>query len=303
MTTTAAPAPPSGPRNGVGRRLSRSLSRHLSRHPRVQLSGLLSAPMLWLGLIYLGSLGALLLTSLYTTDDFTGAVVKTVSLQNFQDLLSNPTFRAVTIRTVVIAVAVTVIDLALALPFAFFLAKVASRRTRRALAVALVLPLWASYLVKAYCWRVIFDPASGVMKQTLGFSPGFGITAAIFVLAYLWLPYMALPIYAGLEKLPNSLLDASGDLGAKAGRTFWSVVLPMLKPSILAGAIFTFSLSLGDYITVQIVGGKAQTIGNVVYRDFGSGNLPAAAALATVPIVIMVVVLLAIRRTGALENL
>jgi len=303
MTTTAAPAPPSGPRNGVGRRLSRSLSRHLSRHPRVQLGGLLSAPMLWLGLIYLGSLGALLLTSLYTTDDFTGAVVKTFSLQNFQDLLSNPTFRAVTIRTVVIAVAVTVIDLALALPFAFFLAKVASRRTRRALAVALVLPLWASYLVKAYCWRVIFDPASGVMKQTLGFSPGFGITAAIVVLAYLWLPYMALPIYAGLEKLPNSLLDASGDLGAKAGRTFWSVVLPMLKPSILAGAIFTFSLSLGDYITVQIVGGKAQTIGNVVYRDFGSGNLPAAAALATVPIVIMVVVLLAIRRTGALENL
>jgi putative spermidine/putrescine transport system permease protein len=269
----------------------------------VQLGGLLSAPMLWLGLIYLGSLGALLLTSLYTTDDFTGAVVKTVSLQNFQELFSNPTFRAVTIRTVVIAVAVTVIDLALALPFAFFLAKVASRRTRRALAVALVLPLWASYLVKAYCWRVIFDPAAGVMKQTLGFSPGFGITAAIVVLAYLWLPYMALPIYAGLEKLPNSLLDASGDLGARAGRTFWSVVLPMLKPSILAGAIFTFSLSLGDYITVQIVGGKTQTIGNVVYRDFGSGNLPAAAALATVPIVIMILVLLAIRRTGALENL
>ncbi len=303
MTTTSAPAPPSAPRNGVGRRLSRSSSRFLSRHPRVQLGGLLSAPMLWLGLIYLGSLGALLVTSLYTTDDFTGAVVKTVSLQNFQDLLSNPTFRAVTIRTVVIAVAVTVIDLALALPFAFFLAKVASRRTRRALAVALVLPLWASYLVKAYCWRVIFDPAAGVMQQTLGFSPGFGITASVIVLAYLWLPYMTLPIYAGLEKLPNSLLDASGDLGAKAGRTFWSVVLPMLKPSILAGAIFTFSLSLGDYITVQIVGGKTQTIGNVVYRDFGSGNLPAAAALATVPILIMVVVLLAIRRTGALENL
>jgi putative spermidine/putrescine transport system permease protein len=269
----------------------------------VQLGGLLTAPMLWLGLIYLGSLGALLLTSLYTTDDFTGAVVKTVSLSNFQELFSNPTFRTVTIRTLSIAVAVTVIDLALALPFAFFLAKVASRRTRRALAVALVLPLWASYLVKAYCWRIIFDPASGVMKQTLGFSPGFGITAAVVVLAYLWLPYMALPIYAGLEKLPDSLLDASGDLGAKAGRTFWSVVLPMLKPSILAGAIFTFSLSLGDYITVQIVGGKAQTIGNVVYRDFGSGNLPAAAALATVPIAIMIVVLLAIRRTGALENL
>ena len=301
MTVVTAPdvAVPPSPRNGAGRRLSRTLS----RHPRAELGGLLVTPMLWLGVIYLGSLGALLITSLYTTDDYTGSVVKTVSLDNFKDLVTNPTFRAVTIRTLMIAIAVTVIDLVLALPFAFFMAKVASRRTRSILAVALVLPLWASYLVKAYCWRVIFDPVSGVMKQTLGFSPGFGITAAVVVLAYLWLPYMALPIYAGLEKLPDSLLDASGDLGAGAGRTFWSVVLPLLKPSILAGAIFTFSLSIGDYITVQIVGGKAQTIGNVIYRDFGSGNLPAAAALACVPILIMVVVLLAVRRTGALDNL
>ncbi len=229
--------------------------------------------------------------------------MKTITFSNFHEIFTDPTYRTVTIRTVGIALSVTVIDLVLALPVAFFMAKVASRRARRTLAVAIVLPLWASYLVKAYSWRVILDPAGGVMKKSVGFSPGFGVVGTVLVLAYLWLPYMALPIYAGLEKLPDSLLDASGDLGAKAGRTFRSVVLPMLTPSIAAGAIFTFSLSLGDYITVQIVGGKAQTLGNVIYRDFGAGNLPQAAALATIPIAIMIVVLLAIRRTGALENL
>jgi putative spermidine/putrescine transport system permease protein len=259
--------------------------------------------MLWLLVIYIGSLASLLLASLYTTNDFTGNLVKTISLTNFRELVSDPTFRTVTLRTIGIALSVTVIDLVLALPIAFFMAKVASRRTRRALAVAIVLPLWASYLVKAYSWRVILDPSGGVLVKSVGSSPGFGVTATVLVLAYLWLPYMALPIYAGLEKLPDSLLDASGDLGAKTGRTFRSVVLPMLTPSIAAGAIFTFSLSLGDYITVQIVGGQAQTIGNVIYRDFGAGNLPAAAAFATVPVAIMIVLLLLIRRTGALENL
>jgi putative spermidine/putrescine transport system permease protein len=301
VTDAAASAPiaSSGPRGGVGRRLSRSLS----RHPRAQLGGLLTGPLLWLLVIYVGSLGALLLTSLYTTDAFTGNVVKTVSLDNFHELITNPTFRTVTFRTIGIASAVTVIDLVLALPVAFFMAKVASRRTRRFLAVAMVLPLWASYLVKAYSWRVILDPAGGVLRKTFGFSPGFGVTGAVVVLAYLWLPYMALPIYVGLEKLPNSLLDASGDLGGRTVRTFWSVVLPLLKPSIIAGAIFTFSLSLGDYIAVQIVGGKAQTIGNVIYRDFGASNLPAAAALAMVPVLIMIGFLVLVRRSGALENL
>lgn len=297
--TASAPVASSIPRAGIGRRLSRSLS----RHPRAQLGGLLSGPLLWLLVIYVGSLGALLLTSLYTTDAFTGNVVKTISLDNFRELITNPTFRTVTLRTVGIAAIVTVIDLVLAFPVAFFMAKVASWRTRRALAVAVVLPLWASYLVKAYCWRVILDPAGGVLRKTFGFSPGFGVPGAVLVLAYLWLPYMALPIYVGLEKLPNSLLDASGDLGGRTIRTFWSVVLPLLKPSIIAGAIFTFSLSLGDYIAVQIVGGKAQTIGNVIYRDFGASNLPAAAALAVVPVLIMIGFLVLVRRSGALENL
>jgi putative spermidine/putrescine transport system permease protein len=294
---------PSEAARGPSRGVRRSASAALDRHPRGQLAGLLSAPLLWIVVVYIGSLASLLLTSLYTTNDFTGNLVKTVTFTNFHELFSDPTFSTVTLRTIGIAASVTVIDLVLALPVAFFMAKVASRRTRRALAVAIVLPLWASYLVKAYCWRVMLDPVGGVLKKTIGYSPGFGLTATVLVLAYLWLPYMALPIYAGLEKLPDSLLDASGDLGAKGGRTFRSVVLPMLTPSIAAGAIFTFSLSLGDYITVQIVGGKTQTMGNVIYSDFGAGNLPQAAAFAVVPVVIMAIVLLGLRRTGALENL
>lgn len=301
MTSVAVPdaAAPPEPPNGAGRRASR----FLSRHPRLQLGGLLSGPLLWLLVIYLGSLASLLLTSLYTTDPFTGDLVKTVSLDNYRELIDNPTYRTVALRTLGIATSVTMIDLALALPIAFYMAKVASPRVRRALAVALVLPLWASYLVKAYSWRVILDPSAGVMVKALGFSPGYGVTGAIIVLAYLWFPYMVLPIYAGLDKMPNSLIDASGDLGGKASRTFWSVVLPLLKPSILAGAVFTFSLSLGDYITVQIVGGKAQVIGNVIYRDFGVGLLPSAAAFAVVPVLIMIAFLLLVRRSGALENL
>ena len=276
----------------------------LHRHPRLRLLLLLAAPMLVLVVVYLGALAVLLLSSFWSTDVFTGNTVKSFTLDNFRDVVNSSTYRTVIVRTVLVAMAVTVICALLAFPMAFYMAKVASPRARRLLVVAVLTPLWASYLVKAYCWRVIFDPAAGVMKQTLGFSPGFGITAAIIVLAYLWLPYMALPIYAGLEKLPNSLLDASGDLGARAGRTFWSVVLPMLKPSILAGAIFTFSLSLGDYITVQIVGGKSQLVGNLVYANIGAANnLPFAAAVATIPVVIMVIYLIAVRRTGALEEL
>jgi putative spermidine/putrescine transport system permease protein len=287
------------PRAGPGRRLSRVLW----RHPLSQLVALLAAPLAWLVVAYLGSLGALLITSLFTTDAFTTELVREVTFENIQELWTNPTFRTVTLRTVFVATSVTVIDLTLALPLAFFLAKVARRRSRTMLAVAIVLPLWASYLVKGYAWRVIFDPAAGVLEKSIGWSPGFGLPAAIIVLSYLWLPYMILPLYAGLERLPDSFLEASGDLGAKAGRTFWSVVLPLLKPAIIAGCIFTFSLSLGDYIVVQIVGGKAQTLGNVIYRDFGANSLPEAATLALIPVVLMAVLLIGVRRTGALENL
>jgi putative spermidine/putrescine transport system permease protein len=264
---------------------------------------LLAAPLAWLVVAYLGALVALLVTSFYSTDPFTTEVVHRLTFQNFHDLATISVYRRVALRTVGIATAVTVIDAAIALPTAFFMAKIASPRARRLLVVGVVMPLWASYLVKSYAWRAILDPVGGVLRQWVGASPGFGLHATVIVLAYLWLPYMVLPIYAGLERLPDSLLEASGDLGAQAGTTFRRVVLPLIVPAIVAGSIFTFSLSLGDYIAVGIVGGKTQMIGNVVFRNFGANNLPFASAFAIVPVVVMIVYLLSVRRSGALESL
>jgi putative spermidine/putrescine transport system permease protein len=282
---------------------SASFSRYLHRHPRTRLGLLLAAPVTWLVLAYLGSLAALFLTALYKTDPFTSDIVKTIGGQNFSELAKTAVYRSITIRTVLIAAAVTLLDLSIALPMAIFMAKVAKPRARNLLVVGVLMPLWASYLVKGYAWRAIFDSGSGVLKNTFGSSPGFGLVATTVALAYLWLPYMVLPIYAGLDRLPNSLLEASSDLGARGNRTMRSVVFPLLLPSIVAGSIFTFSLTLGDYITVKIVGGKSQMIGNVVYDNFGVNNIPFAAAFALVPVAVMIAYLLTARRTGAFENL
>jgi putative spermidine/putrescine transport system permease protein len=173
---------------------------------------------------------------------------------------------------------------------------------RRFVAVAVTMPLWASYLVKAYSMRAFLDPAGGIIKKTIGVSPGFGLVSTVLVLAYLWLPYAILPLYAGLERLPNSVLEASSDLGAHAGPTVRRIVIPILAPAIVAASIFTFSLSLGDYIAVDIVGGKTQLLGSVVYDNFVQ-NGPLAAAVAIIPMIIMFVYLLGARRTGAFENL
>jgi putative spermidine/putrescine transport system permease protein len=278
-------------------------SRWLHRHPRARLGALLTLPVTWLVLAYIGSLIALFLTAIYSIDPFTSDIVKTATGENFSELASKSVYRAITFRTIGIAAAVTVIDAVIAVPMALYIAKVASPRARRVLVVAVLMPLWASYLVKGYSWRAILDPGSGVLAKTFGGSPGFGALATTIGLAYLWLPYMILPIQAGLERLPNSLLEASADLGGRGGVTIRRVVLPVLVPAIVAGTIFTFSLSLGDYITVQILGGKTQMIGNVVYANFGSNNIPFAAAFAVVPVAIMVGYLLAVRRTGAFENL
>jgi putative spermidine/putrescine transport system permease protein len=294
---THDPGPPQ--RGGPGRRLSRFLQNH--RGSRLGLT--LTPPLAWLLVVYIGSLAALLVTSLYTTDAFTSAVVKDLSFDNFRQLWENDVYRTVTFRTVGVAASVTVIDALIAIPAAFFMAKVVRPRFRRVLVVAVLLPLWASYLVKAYAWRAILDPAGGVLHQTFGRSPGFGLSATVIVLAYLWLPYMVLPIYAGLERLPDSLLEASGDLGAKGLRTFRSVVIPVILPAVVAGSIFTFSLTLGDYIAVSIVGGTTQMLGNTIKSFFGVPNLPFAAALAVLPVVIMIFYLVAIRRTGALDNI
>ena len=275
------------------------------RHPHARLVALLGAPMLWLVVVYLGSLAALFITAFWTVDGFTGAVVRTFTLENFIDVFTTTAYLQVIARTIGIALAVTIICVIVAVPFGFFMARIASRRWQPLLIAMILTPLWASYLVKVYAWRAMLNPETGVIAwfmQPLGLSgPGFGTAGIIVTLTYLWLPYMILPVYAGFSRLPNSMLDASADLGAKGWRTFRSVVIPIIFPSIVAGSIFTFSLSLGDYITAQIVGGKTQMLGNVVQQNYVT-NLPFAAAFATIPVVIVLIYLAAIRRTGALEN-
>jgi putative spermidine/putrescine transport system permease protein len=263
--------------------------------------------MLWLGVAYLGALGALFLTAFWGQNAFTGDIERVWTLDNFRDLLNIDVYRTITVRTLLIAVTVTVVDALLALPIAFFMAKVASPRAQRLLVIAVLMPLWASYLVKAYAWRGMLS-TGGLLDWVLNpfglSSPGYGLTATVITLAYLWLPYMILPIYAGLERLPDSLLEASADLGGSHWMTIRRVVVPMAFPAIVAGAIFTFSLTLGDYIAVKIVGGTNQMLGNVVYDSVGAANnLPFGAAVATIPVVIMLVFLAAVRRTGALDNL
>ena len=252
--------------------------------------------------LYIGSLLSLFLTSLYRLNEDGSGIVKVVGGQNYRTLIDKSVYFDIAVRTVKIAVIVTVIDVVLALPIAFFIAKMVAPRWRRLLVAAVLVPLWASYLVKAFSWRAIIGAPGGVLDKTFGSSPNYGEVALIVVLAYLWLPYMILPIYSGLERLPDSLLDASSDLGAHFGFTFRKVVLPTLIPSIVAGSVFTFSLSLGDYIAVDLVGGKTQVIGSVVYDNF-SADLPFASAFAVIPVIVMVAYILGIRRTGALENL
>ena len=276
------------------------------RHPRMRLAGLLTPPMLWLVVIYLGSLAALFLTAFWTVDDFTGQLVRTFTLDNFAEVFTNSSYYVVILRTIGIALLVTVFCMALGLPLAFFMANVAPVRWRPVLVALVLTPLWASYLVKVYAWRAMLQPQDGVLAWFLGplglDGPGYGFVGIVITLTYLWLPYMILPIYAGLTRLPVSYLDASADLGARNARTFRSVVMPMVFPSIVAGSIFTFSLSLGDYITAQIVGGKVTMLGNVVQTTYVT-NLPFAAAVATIPVVIVLMYLFAVRRSGALDNL
>jgi putative spermidine/putrescine transport system permease protein len=291
------------PADGTRRRLSA----WLTRSPGTRLALLLSAPLLWLGLAYIGALAALLITALWTTNAFTGDIERVWTLDNIRTVLTDAVYRTVTLRTIGVAALVTVIDAVLALPVAFFMAKVASRRWQPLLVAAILMPLWASYLVKAYAWRSMFG--GGGLIDWLGApfgvgSPGYGLPATVCTLAYLWFPYMVLPIFAGLDRLPDSLLEAAGDLGARPWRTFRTVVLPLAFPAVVAGSIFTFSLSLGDYVAVKIVGGTKQFLGNLVYDNIGAANnQPLAAAVGLVPVVVMIVYLFLSRRVGALDNL
>ena len=277
------------------------------RRPGLRVGLLLTPPMLWLGVAYLAALGALLISSLWTQNDFTGTIERAWTTENFKTLLTVEVYRTITLRTIGIAALVTLVDAVLAFPIALYMAKIASPRLQRLMVIAVLMPLWASYLVKAYAWRGMLSadgPVAWIASPFGLHSPGYGLPAVIITLSYLWLPYMILPVYAGLERVPDSLFEASADLGGGAWTTIRRVVLPMAFPAIVAGSIFTFSLSLGDYITVKIVGGTSQLLGNVVYDNQGAANnLPFAAAVATVPIVVMVVYLALARRTGALENL
>ena len=298
-TAATATAPPPG---GAGRRLAGLLW----RHPRAQLSLLLAGPVGWLVIAYLGSLAVLFIAAFWRLDTFTGQVVQEYGLGNFRTLIENDVYRSIALRTVLIAAAVTVTDALLAFPIAFYMAKLARRRVRALLVIAVLMPLWSSYLVKVYAWRIILAE-DGILNWALDpfglHGPGFGNVATWLVFSYLWLPYMILPVYAGLERIPDSLLDASSDLGGGAWLTFRRVILPLALPAVVAGSIFTFSLTLGDYITPQIVS-STQFIGNVVYTNVGvANNLPLAAAFATVPVVIMILYLLGARRLGAFESL
>ena len=285
---------------------NQGLAALLWRRPRLQLSLLLAGPVGWLVIAYLGSLAVLFIAAFWRLDTFSGQVVQEYGLDNFRTLVENDVYRSIALRTVLIAAAVTVTDALLAFPIAFYMAKLARPRARALLVIAVLMPLWSSYLVKVYAWRIILAE-DGILNWALdpfGLSgPGFGNVATWLVFSYLWLPFMILPVYAGLERIPDSLLDASSDLGGGAWMTFRRVVLPLALPAVVAGSIFTFSLTLGDYITPQIVS-STQFIGNVVYTNVGvANNLPLAAAFATVPVVIMVLYLLGARRLGAFESL
>ena len=294
--------------NSIRSSVRRRLSAALYRRPRLVLGVLLTPPVLWLVVVYLGSLALMFVSSLWRLDPTTSAIVREPSLENFQDVLNpDKPYLRVAQHTVGIAVIVTIVDAILAFPLAFYMARVASPRTRRILFIAATLPLWISYLVRVYSWRIILAD-DGFLNWTLGYlglsGPGaLGDVAIAIVFSYIWLPYMILPLYAGLERIPQSLVEASSDLGGRAWTTFRRVVLPLAFPGLVAGSIFTFSLTLGDYITPTLFSGE-QFIGNVVYGHVGvSGNIPFAAAYAIVPVAVIAVYLLLARRLGAFEAL
>jgi putative spermidine/putrescine transport system permease protein len=285
----------------VGRRLADLFH----DRPRLQIASLLAGPLGWLVILYLGSLAVMLVAAFWSVDALSGEISRGLSFDNFQTLFDDSVYRDVAQRTVLIAALVTLTDALLAFPIAFYMAKVASPRMKGVLVVAILMPLWSFYLVKVYAWQTMLS-SGGVINWALdpiGLNgPGYGSTAVWLVESYLWLPFMILPVYAGLERIPNSLISASEDLGASPLITFRRVILPLVFPAVVAGSIFTFSLTLGDYITPSLVSPDTQFIGNVVKNNI-TNNLPLASAFATVPILVMVAYLLIARRLGAFEHL
>jgi len=258
---------------------------------------------------YLAALAVLFVSAFWSIDSFTGKLTHTWTWDNFHAIVSDPTYREIAWRTIWMAAAVTITDAVVAFPFAYYMARIATPRLRTVLFVLVLLPLWSSYLARIYAWRLILNH-DGALNWTLGKLGlptqgwAFTNTAMWIVFSYIWLPFMILPIYAALERIPDSYIEASRDLGARNWTTFRRVIVPIALPGIVAGSIFTFSLTLGDYITPILVG-NTQFIGNVVYRNvLGlTDNMPFAAAYGTIPLVVMAIYLMAARRTGAFEAL
>ena len=313
--------------NAPGGRVSRpshpvrAINRVFHGRQRLGAGSLLGAPLGWMLLIYVGSLLLLVVSALYRLDPSTQKPTHDFTNENliaafkFWDPDVWPAIW-VFFRTAAVALLVTFLCFLIARPVAFFIAKVAPRWIRRGLVVALLMPLWAGYLVKGYAWRAMVSPAGGrfaatgqgdggFLESVIGWTPGFGRMAIVIALVYLWLPFMILPIYAGLDRLSPSLLDAASDLGARPFRTFRSVILPMLLPSVAAGSIFTFSLTLGDYIVPQIVnnGQERFMFGTIINATLGAPNQPLAAAYTLWPLFIIILYLIAMKRAGAFENL
>ena len=278
------------------------------RHGWAKALLLLAPPLLAFGVVYLASLVVLFISAFWSVDPFTTAIVHVWNVGNFRTLWTEPAYRHIALRTIGIAAAVTLTDAVLAFPFAYFMARIAGPRSRAVLFVLVLLPLWSSYLVRVYVWRLILNQ-DGVLNWTLNRVglPSAGIAysnwAVWIVFSYVWLPFMILPVYGALERVPDSFIEASRDLGAKGFETFRRVVLPLALPGVIAGSIFTFSLTLGDYVTPLLAGGSgSQFIGNVVYASVGiSNNVPFGAAFAAVPLAVMAVYLLVARRLGAFE--
>lgn len=286
--------------------MMRAFQRWLYKHPRIQLLALLALPLGALLIVYFGSLLVLLVNAFWTLDPFTRQVQHQPSLENFRTIIETPVYGVITLRTVGTAALVTITCALIGFPVAYYIARMASPRRRRLLVVMILLPLWASYLVKVFAWRAILQNQGALnwLLEPLGLEgPGYGDVAVWLVFTYLWLPYMILPIVAGLERIPKSLLEASSDLGGRSGFTFRKVILPLALPAVVAGSIFTFSLTMGDFITPSLVS-STQFLGNVIFREVGvSGNLPLAAALALIPVAVMVVYLAVARKLGAFEAL
>ena len=305
MTTETARLEEGSPTGGA----LRSLSRLSWRRPGLKTFGQVSAPVAAFVFVYVAAVVVLLIQGFWTTDSFTGKVVHSWNLDNYRAIADTP-YPRIIFRTIGMAAAVTVTCMVLAFPYAYFMVRVAGRRLRLVLLVATVLPLWVSYLVRVYSWRLILNPdgalnwwlnAIGLPDQNIAYTNW----AMWLVFTYIWLPFMVLPVYAALERVPYSYVEASADLGASGTTTLRRVILPLAVPGLAAGSIFTFSLTLGDYIAPSLVGGPGSSlIGTVVFENIGlANNAPFAAAFATVPLAIMAVYLVLMKRLGAFESL